>query len=68
MILIEVEVVVYFCVKMEIKKYILFEIRFEMQDIVSMLFLFVDIGGSYFKLINNVIEVFIKILFFKNFI
>lgn len=33
-----------------------------------MLFLFVDIGGSYFKLINNVIEVFIKILFFKNFI
>lgn len=56
MILTEAEAAAHFCVKTEIKKDIPSETRPAMQDKASTPFLLADIGGSYFKLINNVAE------------
>ena len=56
MILTEAETAAYFCVKTEIKKDIPSETRPVMQDKASTPFLLADIGGSYFKLINDVTE------------
>ena len=66
MILTEAEAAAHFCVKTEIKKHIPSETRPEMQDIASTPFVLADIGGSYFKLINNVTEASIKAPLFKN--